>query len=422
MNEILTLLNAAEPARRLANLRRLDTTFPPMEDHINNHIHTTFSFSPYSPTAAAWRARAEGLCTAGIIDHDSLGGNREFLEACRVLGLGGTNGVECRVSMAGTPFESVRVNNPDQPGNAYILLHAVPHARIEEVDDFFAPRREKRNDRNRAMIAKLNALLAGSGVSLDFDRDVLPISQYANRGTVTERHLSSALALKLGHVFGSGERLVAFLRGLDKPVTARQEALLSDPENPHFHYDLIGWIKAELIPAFYIPATDECAPVADVIALADRVGAISAYSYLGDVGESVTGDKRAQKFEDDYLDALMDTVADIGFKAIAYMPTRNTPAQLERLRALIEKHNFMPICGEDINQPRQKFVCEAMRGGRFGELREATWAMIAHEREENGLFSAAAAKRWPDLAERVAAFAELGRTYTERERSEGARS
>ena len=219
MNEILTLLNAATPAERLANLRRLDTPFPPMEDHINNHIHTTFSFSPYSPTAAAWRARAEGLCTAGIIDHDSLGGNREFLEACRVLGLGGTNGVECRVSLAGTPFESVRVNNPDQPGNAYILLHAVPHGRIEEVDDFFAPRREKRNDRNRAMIAKLNALLAGSGVSLDFDRDVLPISQYANRGTVTERHLSSALALKLGHVFGSGERLVAFLRGLDKPVT-----------------------------------------------------------------------------------------------------------------------------------------------------------------------------------------------------------
>ena len=104
-----------------------------------------------------------------------------------------------------------------------------------------------------------------------------------------------------------------------------QEALLSDPENPHFHYDLIGWIKAELIPAFYIPATDECAPVADVIALADRVGAIAAYSYLGDVGESVTGDKRAQKFEDDYLDALMDTVADLGFKAVAYMPTRNTP-------------------------------------------------------------------------------------------------
>ena len=41
MNEILTLLNAATPAERLANLRRLDTPFPPMEDHINNHIHFT---------------------------------------------------------------------------------------------------------------------------------------------------------------------------------------------------------------------------------------------------------------------------------------------------------------------------------------------------------------------------------------------
>lgn len=416
MSDTLALLNAAAAAERLENLRRLDPAFAPMEDHINNHIHTTFSFSPYSPTAAAWKARAEKLCTAGIIDHDSLGGNREFLEACKIVGIGGTNGVECRVSMAGTPFEHVRVNNPDQVGNAYILLHAVPQSRIEEVDEFFAPRREKRNVRNRAMIDRLNALLVGTGVSVDFDRDVLPISQYANRGTVTERHLSSALALKLEQTFGRGEALIRFLRDtLGKPVSAKQEAMLSDAENPYFHYDLIGWIKAELIPAFYIPATDECAPVSEVIALANRVGAISAYSYLGDVGSSVTGDKRAQKFEDDFLDELMDTVADLGFKAIAYMPTRNTPAQQERLRALIARHGFMPICGEDINQPRQKFICEAMLGGRFGELREATWAMIAHEREENGLFSAEAVRKWPDLTERVAAFAERGRAYAARE-------
>lgn len=28
---------------------------------------------------------------------------------------------------------------------------------------------------------------------------------------------------------------------------------------------------------------------------ADEIGAISAYAYLGDVGNSVTGDKKAQK-------------------------------------------------------------------------------------------------------------------------------
>ena len=30
-----------------------------------------------------------------------------------------------------------------------------------------------------------------------------------------------------------------------------------------------------------------------------------SYAYLGDVGESVTGDKRAQHFEDAYLDELL---------------------------------------------------------------------------------------------------------------------
>ena len=49
MSDTLALLNAAAAAERLENLRRLDPAFAPMEDHINNHIHTTFSFSPYSP-------------------------------------------------------------------------------------------------------------------------------------------------------------------------------------------------------------------------------------------------------------------------------------------------------------------------------------------------------------------------------------
>ena len=65
------------------------------------------------------------------------------------------------------------------------------------------------------------------------------------------------------------------------------------------------------------------------------VGAISAYAYLGDVGDSVTGDKRAQKFEDDYLDELVPYLKELGFRAITYMPSRNTKAQLDpRARAV----------------------------------------------------------------------------------------
>ena len=49
--------------------------------YVNNHIHTTYSFSPYSPTDAVYMAWKNGLKTAGIMDHDSVAGAREFLEA-----------------------------------------------------------------------------------------------------------------------------------------------------------------------------------------------------------------------------------------------------------------------------------------------------------------------------------------------------
>ena len=48
----------------------------------------------------------------------------------------------------------------------------------------------------------------------------------------------------------------------------------------------------------------------------------------------MTGDKRAQKFEDDFLDELIAYYAELGFRAVTYMPSRNTKAQLTRLRAL----------------------------------------------------------------------------------------
>lgn len=44
---------------------------PPDTYYVNNHIHTTYSFSPYNPTEAVYMAWKNGLKTAGIMDHDS---------------------------------------------------------------------------------------------------------------------------------------------------------------------------------------------------------------------------------------------------------------------------------------------------------------------------------------------------------------
>ena len=411
--ELLGLLNGENGLENLKVLLETEA-LPPVGRDVNNHIHTTYSFSPYSPTAAVWFARAAGLCTCGLMDHDSIAGAEEFLAAAKAARMGATIGLECRVSFRDTPFGDRKLNNPDQKGIVYMALHGVPHDRAAYLNQYFAPYREKRNDRNRAMVAAINGMMGRYGVGIDFERDVLPLSNYAKGGSVTERHLSSALAYRLMEVVGRGRRLVDFIKDeLKLPISGKVEGYLLDDENPHMMYDLLGWIKSQLISRFYIDADAECPDVREILKLANEVGAIPAYAYLGDVGDSVTGDKRAQKFEDDFLDALVEYVAGLGYRAITYMPSRNTKAQLRRLRALCEKHSLFQISGEDINQPRQSFVCEAQRDPEFANLYEATWALIAHEWRatddpEDGLFTERSLARWPDLNARVKAFARCG--------------
>ncbi|NLW20183.1 MAG: PHP domain-containing protein [Clostridiales bacterium] len=347
---LLRRLNAGSREDRLAALRQAvaDTNFPPADPrYINNHIHTSYSFSPYSPAAAVYFARLEGLCTAGLVDHDSISGAEEFLAAGKIAGLPVTIGIEARVSLEGTPLAGRRTNNPDQAGVSYMVLHALPHANIPMVADYFAPLRVYRNQRNQRMLRRINQL---AGTRLDFERDVLPLSRYHEGGSVTERHLMQALA------------------------RATQPGLSMLDE-----YDLIGRLKKDFIPKVYIDAAEECPRLSDYVRFCGRAGGILAYPYLGDVTQSVTGDKRAQAFEDAYLEELFEVLVDLGISAVTYMPTRNTQAQLDRLRALCQRHGMMQISGEDINSPRQSFVIKKMEDPQFQNLIDSTWQLIKHE-------------------------------------------
>lgn len=377
---ILETLNAPTREERLENLKSVLRTaqFPPMvPQYINNHIHTTYSFSPYSPTAAVYAARAEGLCTAGIIDHDSIAGAREFLAAAKLVGMPVTVGMECRVSMAGTAIEGKRTNNPDQAGVSYMTIQSVPHEHIEELNDWFAPYRAARSRRNRKMAENINALL--DGIRLDYDRDVLPLTQAADGGGVTERHLMYALAKKMVQKAGKGQPMVDYLASIGLTLSQKQQAQMLDVSYSFYEYDLLGILKAAFVPRIYVDATDECPNVRDVAALCEKMDALLCYAYLGDVTASVTGDKKAQKFEDDYLDDVIACIKGCGIRAVTYMPTRNTPEQLARLRALCEENGLFQVSGEDINSPRQSFIIRAMENPLFSNLIDATWKLIEHE-------------------------------------------
>ena len=377
---ILNKLNAPTREERIANLKEVlkTTTFPEMvPQYINNHIHTTYSFSPYSPTAAVYAARMEGLCTAGIIDHDSISGAEEFIEAAEIIGIPVTIGMEARVSMDGTRLEGRRTNNPHQVGVSYMTIQSVPHDKINTLTEFFKPYQAARHARNRKMIAKINELV---GVELDYDRDVLPLSEAANNGGVTERHLMYALAIELVKQVGKGQPMIDKLTALGMNLSEKQKALLSDTEYPFYEYDVLGMLKGTFVPMIFIDATDECPKLQDMVKICADVDAYLCYAYLGDVTASVTGDKKAQKFEDDYLEDVFECLKEEGIKAVTYMPTRNTMEQLERLRGLCDQYGMFQISGEDINTPRQSFIIKAMENPMFQNLIDATWKLIEHEK------------------------------------------
>jgi len=378
----MDLLNHKNLDVRLAELERLvaETEKPVSTGDVNNHIHTFYSFSPYSPCKAVWMAYMSGLTTAGIMDHDSVSGCREFIKAGEITGVATTIGVECRADFSNTRLNGRRINNPDQKSIAYITLHAIPHENIEKVADYFKPYTIKRNIRNRKMVDKINELIP---VRLSYEKDVVPVSKFFEGGSITERHILFALAKKL--ILGTDDIVDYAKTELGIEINGKIESYLRDKNNPHYYYDLLGVLKSVLIEKIYVDATDECPDVTELIAFAKEVGAIAAYAYLGDVGDSVTGDKKTQAFEDEYLDLLFEELYSLGFNAVTYMPTRNTLQQLMRIKELCTKYNFMEISGEDINSPRQLFVCEALKNPIFSNLIDSTWALIKHERGEKAI-------------------------------------
>ena len=385
---------------------------PPRGIYVNNHIHTCYSFSPYTPASAVWYAWMAGLQTAGIMDHDSVGGMREFIEAGAIMDMPVTCGFECRVNVDGTPLVGRKINNPDQKSCVYLAMHGIPHTEIDKAESVLKGLRDKRNDRNRKMVANINTLIAPYGMSLDFDKDVYPLSMAHEGGSVTERHVCFGLTKKITAAYPDRAAACDFIDRLTgAPMNDKTRQKLLDAPDNFYEYDILGVLKGHLVEKFYVDADEECMNIREFTALAKKLGAVSAYAYLGDVGESPTGDKKAQKFEDDYLDELFDTLADCGFDAVTYMPSRNTREQLERVMNLCRERGLFQISGEDINSPRQSFICKALAD--YPHLKTATYALIgqelaATENLADAMFSDSVKAKYPDLEERIRVYAARG--------------
>ncbi|MBU4510877.1 PHP domain-containing protein [bacterium] len=426
--KIIQELNSSNKSSRLFGLDKLyklieieKEQFKKTEE-VNNHVHTIYSFSPYSPSMAAYLAWKAGLQAVGIMDHDSVSGCKEMIEACKIIGIASTVGFELRVNFSGTIVEGRKLNNPDSKNIGYIAIHGIPESKLPEAKKFLNPIQGARNKRNKKILAKLNNLIKSYRMEeIDFNKEVYKISQAKEGGSITERHILFAFARKIIQKTGKGEKLISFLKdNLDIVLSEKNKKFLLDENNQFYLYDLLGILKSSFLDKIFIqPDYEECISVYEAVKFSNSINAILAYAYLGDVTDSPTGDKRAEKFEDDFLNELIPELKKIGFKAITYMPPRNTLNQLLRLQRLCKKYELMEISGVDINSPRQSFNYPIILRPEFAHLIEATWALIAHEKlanydEKYALFNNRNPLKSKSLKERIVTYSEIGRRIDSR--------
>ncbi len=166
-------------------------TFPPVREVANLHCHSFYSYNAFgfSPSALAWQARKNGYRLMGIVDFDVLDGVDEFLDACQLLDLRGSAGMETRVYLP--EFSTREINSPGEPGVSYYMGVGFTSNQVPpEARPILAGFRQRSELRLQWMVQRLNDFL--DPVRIDYDGDVLPLTP---GGNPTERHLVQAYLL-----------------------------------------------------------------------------------------------------------------------------------------------------------------------------------------------------------------------------------
>lgn len=198
IQKLETQLNDFDPHVRTQALKTLvamaergEITVAPPTEVANMHCHTFFSYNGYnySPSALAWLTKKQGYKLMGIVDFDVLDAVDEFLNACDLVGVRGSAGMETRVFIP--EFADREINSPGEPGIFYHMGIGFTSSQLPddppEAQAILKSMRERAEQRNRGLIARVNAYL--DSVALDYDHDVLPLTP---AGNATERHICVA--------------------------------------------------------------------------------------------------------------------------------------------------------------------------------------------------------------------------------------
>jgi hypothetical protein len=372
-------LNDFSPAVRAQALEALIAKeMPPIAEQeiVNLHCHTFYSFNAYgySPTALAWLAKQRGFKLIGIVDFDVLDGVEEFLNACELLGVRGSTGMETRVFVP--EFATREINSPGEPGVFYymgigftsgqapldyirgassgglsgILSEVEGEVEGEVADrtprDILADMRKRADQRNRVMVERLNAYLLP--VAVDYDRDVIPLTP---TGNATERHMLVAYTQAATRLFTDPIPFWA-----EKLKISQEQVAAQIGDAPRFQNTIRSKLMKIGGAGYTQPGPDTFPTVEEVNRLVTSCGALLCATWL----DGLSAGEQA-------MEELLDLLIGKGVVALNIIPDRNwniPDPELRRLKAhklyeivaLAQKLDLPLNIGTEMNAHGQKLV------------------------------------------------------------------
>jgi hypothetical protein len=323
-----------------------ESDFPPPTSWVNAHAHTFYSFNykGYSPSRFALEAKKAGLEMGGIVDFDVLDGLEEFWQASRLLDLKACVGIESRVFVP--EFSDRVINSPGEPGISYHMGTGFTTTDIPtEAQTFLDGMRQTSEQRNRAMVERVNAFL--SPLELSYEQDVMPL---VPKGNATERHLCLAYARKAASQYPEESALRNFWS--EKLGVAAED--LKDVPDGRGMTDLIRAKTMKQGGAGYVqPDSGSFPKMAEMNEFVLQCGALPTMTWLDGCSAG-----------EEAIEELLEVARSTGVAVFNIIPDRNyTPgtkdqklANLQKVVEICKDLNMPLLGGTEMNSPGQKFV------------------------------------------------------------------
>ena len=318
-----------------------------MQPIANLHCHTFFSYNAYgySPTKLAWIAKRMGIKYIGIVDFDVIDGVDEFLQACEIICVRGSAGIETRVYIP--EFSKLVINSPGEPGISYHMGIGFTSSQApESVAGMLNEFRQRADLRNRSMMRRLNDYL--HPLHIDYDSEVLPSTPAS---TATERHMIAKIVQK------AQETLPSPIDFWVEKLKTDRNTIIQKNEKPQVFKN---FARAKLMKRGgigYVQLKPELFPIVeDFHHVIEECGALPCATWLD-------GTSQGEQAIEDLLGLLIEK----GLAAINIIPDRNwdiddpeiKKVKLKNLYQVVEladKLNLPINIGTEMNSFGQKLV------------------------------------------------------------------